>query len=147
MVKISPKGVDQPMSQPQQLVSSEPDPEPSGRREGSSSLAGRGAEGSLKDLLSLVRDADSTSIHLLCIRPPGDFARFDSRLAILAARYADVRITYVPLEQAEKAVLPSVVLVRGGEIVGEAIGDLPLRELDEVVRCAATWPCATATAA
>jgi len=122
------------MSQPQQLVSAEPDPEPSGRS---------------IDIQNLVRDldADPTAIHLLCIRPQGDFERFDARLAILAARYTDVRITYVPLARAAHAVLPSVVLVRGGEIVGEAIGDLPLRELDEVVRAAATLPCTAASAA
>ncbi len=124
------------MSQHQQEpIQSDPDPEPSGRN---------------LDIQNLVRELDDTDpavIHLLCIRPPGDFERFDARLAILAARYADVRITFVAAARAAHAILPSVVLVRRGEIVGEAIGDLPLRELDEVVRCAATWPSAAATAA
>ena len=37
--------------------------------------------------------------------------------------------------------------MRAGRMVGEAIGDLPLRELDEVVRAAATWPATAEVAA
>jgi hypothetical protein len=39
------------------------------------------------------------------------------------------------------AACPALVLLRGGEVVGEAMGALlPSRELDHVVRCAVEWP-------
>jgi hypothetical protein len=87
-------------------------------------------------------------IHLIAVKPAGDaFARFEARLAIVAARWVgSVRVTLITAGQGDEGwprrstVLPTVVLMRGGKLVGEAIGDLPLRELDEVVRAAATWP-------
>jgi len=87
-------------------------------------------------------------IQLIAVIPAGDeFQRFEARLAVVAARYADsVHVTLVSpgegnqLMWTRSSVLPTVVLIRNGRLVGEAIGDLPLRELDEVVRAAATWP-------
>ncbi|MCC6994909.1 MAG: hypothetical protein IT370_09895 [Deltaproteobacteria bacterium] len=98
-------------------------------------------------------------IHLIAVKPAGDeFVRFEARLAILAARYIDtVRVTLVTAGEGDddgdgswprrSTVLPTVVLMRAGRMVGEAIGDLPLRELDEVVRAAATWPATAEVAA
>lgn len=36
---------------------------------------------------------------------------------------------------------PAVIVLRDGEIIGEAMGAaMPMRELDRVVRCAVEWP-------
>ncbi len=56
-------------------------------------------------------------VHMRCVEPAnlaGQFAFFAERT-------------------------PVVLVIRDGQIVGEAMGDLPMRELDRVVRCAVEW--------
>jgi hypothetical protein len=69
------------------------------------------------------------------------------QLERIAARYAplvELRMIApadVPTRFAKFARLtPTVLVLRRGKLVGEAIGALlPMRELDEVVRCAVEW--------
>ena len=76
-----------------------------------------------------------------------DLAYLDRGLTMIVARYAplvELRTLEpheVPAKHAEWAHrTPSVLVMRRGEVVGEALGALlPLRELDRVVRCAVEW--------
>lgn len=103
------------------------------------------------------------SIILLYVRPACDGpTELDRRVGAIAERYAAwVELIVVrPEELAESGFLrepgkagavrsavgvgatsPALLLLRGGEVVGEAMGALlPSRELDHVVRCAVEWP-------
>lgn len=76
-----------------------------------------------------------------------DLPYLDRGLSLIVARYAprvELRTLAPHQVPAEHAALslptPSVLVMRRGEIVGEALGALlPLRELDRVVRCAVEW--------
>ncbi len=92
-------------------------------------------------------------ITLLYVRSPDiDLTLLDARLAKIAARYAplvEMRIVQqselaeynLPCRYADfDGLMAAVLVLRHGEIVGEAIGaSLPIRELDRVVRCAVEW--------
>ena len=73
-------------------------------------------------------------------------AELELRLGEIATRYQpyfELR-TFRPDEvealTGEKPVVPRLLVLRGGEIVGQAMGALlPTRELDRVVRCAVEW--------
>ena len=102
------------------------------------------------------------SIILLYVRPACDGpTELDRRVGAIAERYAAwVELVVVRPEElagsglvremgeagAAGSVLvagvsPALLLLRGGEVVGEAMGALlPSRELDHVVRCAVEWP-------
>ncbi len=103
------------------------------------------------------------SIILLYVRPACDGpTELDRRVGAIAERYAAwVELIVVrPEELADRGFLgqrgeawgigvaasgaghcPALLLLRGGEVVGEAMGALlPSRELDHVVRCAVEWP-------
>jgi hypothetical protein len=83
----------------------------------------------------------------------------DAELSVLDARLATIVDRYKPyvvlktvgpeeLKSGEFAYLdcpiPAVVVLRGDEVVGQALGAmLPHRELENVVRCAVEWPAAT----
>jgi len=95
----------------------------------------------------------SAPIMMLYVRPLElDLALLDARLAKIADRYApllEMRIVdqndladyNLPERYAHfSGSSPAVLLLRHGEVVGEAIGAfLPIRELDRVVRCAVEW--------
>jgi hypothetical protein len=101
--------------------------------------------------------ANQSAPHLLPVDAPitvlyiraadADLPYLDRQIAILVERYAphvELRVLapeHVPVELADKAQrTPTVLVLRRGEIVGEAIGAfLPMRELDRVVRCAVEW--------
>ena len=76
-----------------------------------------------------------------------DLPYLDRGLSVIVERYAplvelrEVEPHEVPSEHAAWAQrTPSVLVMRRGEVVGEAMGALlPLRELDRVVRCAVEW--------
>lgn len=95
----------------------------------------------------------SAPITLLYVRPRElDLALLDARLTKIAERYAPTveMKTVEPSQLADynlperyatfSGLTPAVLLLRGGEVVGEAIGAfLPVRELDRVVHCAVEW--------
>ncbi len=71
----------------------------------------------------------------------------DSGLATIVERYAPL-VELIPVSPDEMDVdytrwaqrTPTVLVVRRGKVVGEALGAfLPVRELDRVVRCAIEW--------
>ena len=84
-------------------------------------------------------------VVVVYVRPSDrNLVDLDARLEHIATRYQ----SYIKLDIVEPENLPPryahlnvrgpcVVVLRGGEIVGEAMGaGLPVRELDTVVRCA-----------
>ncbi len=98
-------------------------------------------------------DANAAAITLLYVRPLElDLALLDARLEKIATRYAPL-LEMITVQQSELAdynlpqryaafsgETPAVLLLRHGEVVGEAIGAfLPIRELHRVVRCAVEW--------
>ena len=103
------------------------------------------------------------SIILLYVRPTCDGpTELDRRVGAIAERYAAwVELVVVRPEElgasgllrgagaagaagsglGTGATSPALLLLRSGEVVGEAMGALlPARELDHVVRCAVEWP-------
>ncbi|HUH06036.1 MAG TPA: hypothetical protein VML75_28795 [Kofleriaceae bacterium] len=98
-------------------------------------------------------DGESPPITLLLVRGPGTGAEtgeMRARLETIARRYqphVELRVisaAEVPEPYRQRPMLgPTVLVLRRGELVGEAMGALPVRELDSVVRCAVEWPSAT----
>ena len=92
------------------------------------------------------------SITLLYVRPARDgLTELDRRVGAIAERYSQwVELVVVrpeelvanpELERVARAGSPALLLLRQGEVVGEAMGALlPTRELDQVVRQAVEWP-------
>lgn len=85
---------------------------------------------------------DDGRIQLVCIRPLGPFAAFDERLTAVALRH--VRAVRVSIFRTwdfaarhdlgfVSPTLPTVIIVRDGEVVAKAIGDVPQRELEEML--------------
>jgi len=83
-------------------------------------------------------------ITLLYVRPPNEeMTELDRRVGAIAERYSrwvELRVVGRP-EVDGTFSSPAVLLLRHGEVVGEAMGALlPMRELDDVVRRAVEWP-------
>ena len=86
-------------------------------------------------------------VTLLYVRTSGDVASlFDQRLGEVVRRYQpfvelrSLRPEEVEALTGERPQAPQLFVLRGGEIVGQAMGEfLPSRELDRVVRCAVEW--------
>jgi hypothetical protein len=87
-------------------------------------------------------------VTLLYIHGEDATPTLDGRVAAVVDRYAPM-VELVSVTAAEvgdqygeiAGCAPAVVLLRGGQVVGEAMGaTLPSRELDMVVRCAVLWP-------
>ncbi len=94
-------------------------------------------------------DEVGPAITLLYARPPttGALDTLGARLARIAARYGSqvelqqVTASQLPSPYAQTASsTPTLVVLRNGAIVGEAIGSLPARELECLVRRAVEWP-------
>lgn len=95
-------------------------------------------------------DDDGAPILLLLVRGTGHGAEIGElrmRLETIAGRYephVELRVistAEVPEPYRQRPMLgPAVLVLRRGELVGEAMGALPVRELDSVVRCAVEWP-------
>jgi hypothetical protein len=93
-------------------------------------------------------------VVLLYVRPAREgLTELDRRVGVIAERYARwVELVVVePGQLAERPGLeavaaassgsPALLLLRDGDVVGEAMGALlPARELEHVVRCAVEWP-------
>lgn len=87
---------------------------------------------------------EGARITLLYVRPPSaEMTELDRRVGAIAERYSrwvELRVVgHVGDEDAYGS--PALLLLRHGEVVGEAMGALlPMRELDDVVRRAVEWP-------
>ena len=88
-------------------------------------------------------------IELLLVRPnEGELVELEATLRAIVGRYSpmvELRVvTEVPTNldrPAGRPGQPMVLVLRQGQVVGEAMGSLlPARELDRVVRCAVEWP-------
>ena len=93
-------------------------------------------------------DADAPGegarITLLYVRPASpEMTELDRRVGAIAERYSrwvELRVVG-PVGDGEAFGSPALLLLRQGEVVGEAMGALlPMRELDDVVRRAVEWP-------
>ena len=96
-----------------------------------------------------VVDAGQSVITLLYARPAsmGELDVLGVRLRRIAANYGPhvelqlVSADELPGPYAQTAhSTPTLVVLRDGAVIGEAIGALPARELDRLVRCAVEWP-------
>lgn len=101
--------------------------------------------------MALASEADAGgSITLILVCPEAnERGVLRRRLEVVAARYRDMvellvlRPDDVPAPYRRRGPLPgpALLVLRGGELVHEAMGAmLPARELDRVVRCAVEWP-------
>ncbi len=72
----------------------------------------------------------------------------DRRVGAIAERYSrwvELRVVGPVGDGDDSFGSPAVLLLRQGEVVGEAMGALlPMRELDDVVRRAVEWPAPSA---
>jgi len=85
-------------------------------------------------------------IDLLYVCPLGDFRRHEARLLEIVDRFRD-RLRFTRLRARElfrftrervflSKSVPNILLIRRGEVIAQAIGDLPARELELIVRSA-----------
>ncbi len=85
-------------------------------------------------------------VDLVYVRPLGDFRQYEARLLAVVGRFRE-RIRFTKLRAGElfrftrervflSKTVPNIVLVRRGEVLAEAVGDLPARELEQIVRSA-----------
>ena len=82
-------------------------------------------------------------IDLVYVRPLGDFRAYEARLLEVVGRFGDrVRLTQtsageLALLTCESAffskTMPNVVLVRDGQIIAQALGELPANALVRIV--------------
>jgi hypothetical protein len=89
---------------------------------------------------------DDGRIHLIYIRPPGPFTSFDDRLTRLALRCARlIRMTIVrswdfgaqhDWSGFVSVSAPTVLVVRGGRVIGKSVGELPALDLNHLVQAA-----------
>jgi hypothetical protein len=86
-------------------------------------------------------------ITLLYVRATAEPDILGSRLAQIVARYAPaVTLQIVTPDQLSAGdrhstgPLPKLVVLRRGEVITEACGALPVRELNRVVQRAVEWP-------
>ncbi len=95
-------------------------------------------------------DHGSQQVDLVYVRALGDFRQYETRLLEVVARFRD-RIRFIKARAGELSrftrervfvskTVPNIVLLRCGEVVAQAVGDLPARELEQVVRSAAGRP-------
>jgi hypothetical protein len=89
--------------------------------------------------MDAARTKGNAEVTLLYVRPEGDGQTgLDRVVELVAGRYG-VTLQVVPPDR-EPAV-PALLVLRGEEIVGQAMGALlPVRDLDDVVRRAVEWP-------
>ena len=90
---------------------------------------------------------EGARITLLYVRPPNEeMTELDRRVGAIAERYSRWVELRVVGQMGDDASFgsPALLLLRRGEVVGEAMGALlPMRELDDVVRRAVEWPAPT----
>jgi hypothetical protein len=91
---------------------------------------------------------DDGGLRIVCVRPFGSFEAFEQRILQIALNLS-APLQYVTLGGLNQAdaelgwlgflspALPTVVVVRARRVVAKCIGDLPYRELAELVSTAA----------
>lgn len=103
-----------------------------------------------KELATPPAGHEEAPITLLYVRPPGRHAiELERRLREIAHRHAPLVEVVVAAElpadlgfelRARFGRPPTVLILRRGEMVGEAMGELlPAREIERVVRRAVEW--------
>jgi hypothetical protein len=76
------------------------------------------------------------------VTPPFSFSAFNDRVQALAAQYEGqvklirARTRHVAREAFISSSVPTVILRRDGQVLGQAIGDLTTAQLDVVLRAA-----------
>jgi hypothetical protein len=93
---------------------------------------------------TLVRDS---AVVVLYVRDDSEeVTRLDIQVAAIVERYKPFVVLQVVTpeelpEDVSGGVAPRLLVMRDGELVGQAMGALlPAREIDRVVRCAVEWP-------
>jgi hypothetical protein len=92
-------------------------------------------------------------VLIVYVRPLADARRFEERLETVARRFGE-RVQLVRARAADLGRLvherlfvsvgaPNLVLLRAGRVVGRAVGDLPARDLERLVRDGIERPRAT----
>jgi hypothetical protein len=86
---------------------------------------------------------DDDRLQLVCIRPPGAFKAFDDRVTLIATRLVKrVRVTILRAWEAGtqadwlgfvSATVPTVLVLRAGQIVAKCVGDVPHSEIDALL--------------
>lgn len=90
-------------------------------------------------------NSDAPPITLVYIREAGTgIGPLDVHLRSIADRFPQVELVILDGDAVDAVVArrgptPAVLVLRRGELVGEATGLLPAREIEEVVRCAVEW--------
>jgi hypothetical protein len=82
-------------------------------------------------------------IDVVYVRPTGDHRVFEARVSEVTSRFGSrVVLTMGPASQLTRVtrervllsqMLPNIVVVRDGEVIAEAIGDLPVREIESLL--------------
>lgn len=93
-------------------------------------------------------DLGLQQVDLVYVRPLGDFRQYESRLLGVADRFRErIRVTKVRAAELSRftrervfisKTVPTIVLLRDGEVVAQAVGDLPARELELVLSTASS---------
>ena len=99
-------------------------------------------------MLASASEEPSCPVTLLYIHSEHETPALDGRIATVVDRYAPmVELVSVTADEVGErypqiaGFAPAVLVLRHGQVVGEAMGDcLPQHELDTVVRCAVKWP-------
>jgi hypothetical protein len=91
-------------------------------------------------------DHGPQQVDLIYVPSLGDFRRYETRLLAVVGRFREhIRFTKARAGELSRftgehvfvsKTVPNVVLVRRGEVVAHAVGDLPATELEAVVRAA-----------
>jgi len=91
-------------------------------------------------------DDGPQQVDLIYVPSLGDLRRYETRLLAVVGRFRE-RIRFTKARAGELSrftrervfvskTVPNIVLVRSGEVVAHAVGDLPATELEAVVRAA-----------
>ena len=88
--------------------------------------------------MDAAKSQGNAEVTLVYVRPAGAPTELDRGLEVVAVRYG-VKLRVVSPD--EDPAVPALLVMRGGEVVGQAMGALlPIRELDRAVRRAIEWP-------
>jgi hypothetical protein len=83
-------------------------------------------------------------VHLVYVRPVGDSRHFEARLLEIVSHFGN-RVRFTRARPSELSrftrervflspTVPNVVLVRDGEVVAQAVGKLPARDIEQLIR-------------
>jgi hypothetical protein len=93
--------------------------------------------------------ATPPQVHVLYLRPTEhEFVALDQHIARLTIRFAGlVDVSVIDGDDLPPSLshyggrrTPTLLVLRDGRLIGEAVGTLPLRELVGLLTCAVSWP-------